>query len=188
MATARKSRRPAKSARKRISKRKAPRTAARRVLSDRSKYPRTAPLTSFARQYIDSALWSSTDNADESGGRPLDDNYSINDIAPATLARMKRDAAAFLRDNADDIGYGAKDRERAAHDFWLSRNGHGTGFWDNEDVYGVAEARRLHSAAKSFGEYDLYVGDDGMIHGSGTQHTRRSPRSRRAALKRRRRA
>lgn len=170
-------------ARKRISKRKVPRTGARRVLSDRSKYPRTAPLTPFARQYIDSALWSSMDD----DGRSLDRNYDHNSLAPATLARMKRDAAAFLRDNSDDIGYGAKARERAALDFWLSRNGRVTGFWDHEDVYGVAEARRLHSAAKAFGEYDLFVGSDGMIHGHGAQHTRRSPRSRRTATKRSRR-
>lgn len=46
-------------------------------------------------------------------------------------------------------------------DFWLTRNGHGVGFWDR-DVGAVGD--RLTKACKKFGETYLYVGDDGKIH------------------------
>jgi len=51
--------------------------------------PVTLPkLDPFTQAYIEAALWSSTDNSDESGGQPLDENYDISDIAPETLQQM----------------------------------------------------------------------------------------------------
>lgn len=48
------------------------------------------------------------------------------------------------------------DMEQAADDFWYTRNGHGTGFWDREDI---PEDKResLTELAKSFGESYLYL-------------------------------
>jgi hypothetical protein len=43
----------------------------------------------------------------------------------------------------------------------LTREGHGTGFWDR-DLGGLGD--RLAEAARRFGEFGLIVGDDGMIH------------------------
>jgi hypothetical protein len=116
-------------------------------------------LDAFTRSYIETALWSSTDNADESGGEPLDANYGPDDIHPDTLAEMVEDCEAFQRDHADDIGDRA---ERAGHDFWLTRNRHGAGFWDGDWAHDVG--RRLTDAAHVYGSVDLYLGDDGMIH------------------------
>ena len=49
----------------------------------------------------------------------------------------------------------------AGHDFWLTRNGHGAGFWDR----GLGEAgKKLTDAAHAFGECNLYLGDDDVIH------------------------
>jgi hypothetical protein len=53
--------------------------------------------------------------------------------------------------------------EYAGHDFWLTRNGHGCGYWDGDWPKGVAEG--LDRLARSFGAFDLYLGDDGLIHG-----------------------
>lgn len=86
-------------------------------------------MDAFTRSYIAAALWSSTDNADDRGDEPLDANYGPDDIAPDTLARMVEDCETFQRDNGGDI---ASDFERAGHDFWLTRNGHGAGFWDGD--------------------------------------------------------
>ena len=44
--------------------------------------------------------------------------------------------------------------EQAAHDFWLSRNGHGTGFWDREEIYGEYLAKMLNDRAVGYGEVD----------------------------------
>lgn len=120
-------------------------------------------IDTMLASYIETALWSSTDNADDSGGAtPLDDNYSDDDIADDTRAAMRKDCAAFLEENASDInGKWAS----AGHNFWLTRNGHGAGFWDSSDFPG-AVGERLTKASKPYGTSDLMIGDDGKIHAS----------------------
>lgn len=116
-------------------------------------------LDAFTRQYVATALWSTNDD-DEN---PLDDGHGPEDIDPATLRAMAADCARFQRENAADIGGDPEDVERAGHDFWLTRNGHGAGFWDGD--WPEPAATRLTDASKAFGEAYLYVGDDGRIHG-----------------------
>jgi hypothetical protein len=113
----------------------------------------------FTIAYIEAALWSSTDNSDDSGGNPLDDNYGIDDLAPETIQSIIEDCQAFQNEHLDDI---ANDLERAGHDFWLTRNGHGAGFWDGDwdDEIGG----RLTKASYAYGSVDLYIGDDGRIY------------------------
>jgi len=125
-------------------------------------------LDTFTRSYIGAALWSSTDNSNEQGGDPLDSNYSESDIAPETLQRMAEDCAAFQADNAEDLASADIEASRAGFLFWLNRNGHGSGFWD--EVSGSHELRtvfmRLSAASEVWGDFNLYVGDDGQIYGS----------------------
>lgn len=124
-----------------------------------------ANFDAFCRAYIEAALWSSTDNADDSGGEPLDKNYSAEDIAPATLREMAKDCSLFQR-AARKWNYlqTARDYEQAGHDFWLTRNEHGAGFWDGD--WKEPAGSDLTKLSEKFGSYDLYVGDDGRIHGS----------------------
>lgn len=44
----------------------------------------------------------------------------------------------------------------APHDFFLTRNGHGTGFWDREDIYGEDEAKILTDISGEMGEVDVF--------------------------------
>lgn len=127
------------------------------------------PLDPFTRAYIEAALWSTTDNADESGGEPLDANYTTKDIAPETLAQMIEDCKEFQAAHADLIAAGSLHannqwtaEEYAGHDFWLTREGHGAGFWDG--AWPEPAATTLTDAAHAYGSFDLYVGDDGQIH------------------------
>ncbi len=124
-------------------------------------------LDSFTKQYIATALWSSTDDADE----PLDRNYSESDLAPTALEQIIADCAKFQAENehlfTDENnlhrGPDCDDAtERAGHDFWLTRNGHGVGFWDGG--WEEPAATQLTNAAHAFGECDLYVGDDGKLY------------------------
>jgi hypothetical protein len=115
-------------------------------------------LDTFTKQYIITALWSSNDESTPEGGDPMDKNYSIEDIGPETLAKMVADCAKFQADNAEDI---ASDLSRAGHDFWLTRNGHGAGFWDGD---WPEAGDRLTEACKAYGEVTLYVGDDGKVY------------------------
>ena len=57
-------------------------------------------MDAFTTAYIEAALWSSMDNADEQGGEPLDANYDIEDIAPEAIVFLKlakEDANPILR-------------------------------------------------------------------------------------------
>lgn len=96
-------------------------------------------LDAFGRAYVECALWSSVVDG-EDGEEHLDRNYGIADISDETMAKIAEECAAFQRDNAADLKLAAglgeyADKkytveERAGHDFWLTRNGHGCGFWD----------------------------------------------------------
>lgn len=117
-------------------------------------------LETVLAAYIECALWSSTDNADESGGAPLDDNYGPEDIEAVTLAEMRTDCAAFIAETANIMGAVEWDDAHFGHDFWLTRNGHGAGFWARGRDAGDA----LTTLAHQHGSVDLFVGDDGRIY------------------------
>ena len=123
-------------------------------------------LDNFTQAYIECALWSTNDESTPQGGEPLDKNYGPNDLAPECLETMKADCAKFQEENTDDIAtyedrtYTAE--EMGGHDFWLTRNGHGAGFWDGD--WPEPSGERLTEASRPFGEVNLYVGDDGLIY------------------------
>jgi len=112
-------------------------------------------MDSFTRAYVECALWSSTDESDESGGDPIDQNYSIEDLTVAALRTMIADCAAFQRDNEEDLYQCGLSDERAGHDFWLTRNRHGSGFWD--ECFGDKRMDRLTAASHAYGEAYLSV-------------------------------
>jgi hypothetical protein len=128
-------------------------------------------LDAFTRAYIEAALWSTNDESTPQGGEPLDDNYCVADIEASTLRKMVADCAKFQEENAELIiednyirvtAYSVE--EMAGHDFWLTRQGSGCGYWDGdwEEEVGI----KLTKAAKQFGEFYLIVGDDGLIYGA----------------------
>jgi hypothetical protein len=129
----------------------------------------------FTTAYSQAALWSSHDESNEAGGEPLDQNYGTEDIAEEALAEIVADCTAFQATEAwkaaianEDprtdrrTAYGCSIEESAGHDFWLTRNGHGAGFWDGDwkEPHGTA----LDRLAKLFLQINLYVGDDGKIY------------------------
>ena len=113
--------------------------------------------------YIECALWSSTDFDSE---EPLDQDYGASDLHPDTLRQMREDVEDFAKSNEADLMTWDSGRwsveEMAGHDFWLTRNGHGAGFWDGDWDKDVGN--RLTEACKPVGSVDLYVGDDGLIY------------------------
>jgi hypothetical protein len=114
----------------------------------------------FVAHYIECALWSSNDESDERGGKPLDENYGPDDLAPEARAGMERECASFIAASGVE-GSDNWNAEQAGHDFWLTRNGHGAGFWDRGHG---AEGDALSKVAKSYGSSDLYIGDDGLLY------------------------
>jgi len=118
----------------------------------------------FLQGYVTCALWSSNDGSTPQGGEPLDSNYGPENFAPQAMQQMEAECAEFQQANAELLNrfYEYYDDGRAGHDFWLNRNGHGSGFWDEDGDKAVNKA--LSEASKACGERDLYVGDDGMIY------------------------
>lgn len=118
---------------------------------------KTQNLSAFVRAYLECALWSSTD----SDGDPLDADHDINDFAPEAVVSAQAECDDFTTAQAEDLALAGLSDERAGHDFWLNRNGHGSGFWDEgqDPVF-----RRLSDACKPYGSSDCYVGDDGRIY------------------------
>lgn len=138
----------------------------------------TRRLECFVSAYIDCALWSTPNEryrrADSDDADPDDDaeflDNSAYELSDAAREKMTADCRNFMADHgglltaaeaaADAHGF-TYDVEQAGHDFWLTRNGHGCGFWDR-DLGPVGD--QLSAAAKSCGERNLHVGDDDMIH------------------------
>lgn len=128
----------------------------------------------FIDAYVVAALWSSTDDSRPDGGDPLDANYSCVGIDDDTLKAMRKDCEIFLRGNylwieEDDFrrpkdgGQFGDVRDHysgAGHDFWLTRNHHGAGFWDGD---WPKHGDDLSKACEVFPEIDLYV-QDGKIY------------------------
>jgi hypothetical protein len=89
----------------------------------------------------------------------MDENYGPEDIAPKAMATIREDVSAFVIANWADLS--EMDPGQAGHDFWLTRNGHGAGFWDR----GLGErGDRLTKDCKAWGSVDAYVGDDGAVY------------------------
>lgn len=114
--------------------------------------------------YVACALWSSTDTlSDDSGEDTSDHVVSLDgyELGAGVEDELVKDLFEFMTDPdlAEDLE--GLDPEQVAHDFWLTRNRHGVGFWDR----GLGErGERLTAACRPYGAVDLYLGDDGLVY------------------------
>lgn len=124
-------------------------------------------LDAFTQGYIECAFWLSEGDDEGRIGQA-----GFHDLAPSALATMKKDCTSFQElakddlEKAYDLAPYQYDSTRAGHDFWLTRNGHGAGFWDRGfgDLRTDTIGGRLSRDAKSFGSFDLYLGDDEKVY------------------------
>lgn len=120
-------------------------------------------LDLFTLSYLKTALWASTDD----NGRPLEDKYDIDDIAPESLKIIVNDCKAFQEDNQSLLASRHLLKRccplsQGGHDFFLTRNRHGAGFWDGD--WKDDAGKILTQSAKVYGSQDVYIGDDGKLH------------------------
>lgn len=90
---------------------------------------------------------------------------STAELSPEAKATIDRDCALFA-EAVQNAGLMTSylihsGLMQMGHDFWLSRQGHGAGFFDRKLG---ALGDKLHLIAKSFGEVYTYQGDDGLIY------------------------
>lgn len=113
--------------------------------------------------YTAAAMWTAADQ----NGDSLENDHEETDIDPASLAEQREQLIDFMRTNrallaqAAEVRPGFLDASQIAHDFHLTRNGHGAGFWDR----GLGEiGDQLSDAAKGHGSAELYAGSDGKLY------------------------
>lgn len=126
-------------------------------------YSENPQFNAFVNGYVTCMLWS-TPGTDNATGEEVDDLLAF-ELAAETVEKVKMDCHAFwkeaynLLEIMSDSGlHGFND---AGHDFWLTRNGHGAGFWDR----GLGNAGDVLTAmSHKAGSCDPYVGDDGKVY------------------------
>ncbi len=112
------------------------------------------------REYIGTAFWCTVVDSDSS--EFMDSEYDIDDMDSETRKSMKEEMKRFINEN---LYLTDKEDEVSAigtfvHEFWLTRNGHGSGFWDG----GYVNGDLLTKKCEKYGPLNLYVGDDGKIY------------------------
>ena len=108
----------------------------------------------FVESYLEALVWSSGDESDEWNDALVSEDLKTR--ADVECRAFLYRVACFI-----DAEPTAPGMAQAGHDFALTRNGHGAGFWDGDwPVYGDL----LTKASESFGEIDPYAGDDGLIY------------------------
>lgn len=121
----------------------------------------------MTRYYLACALWSSNislgDDYEgecdkELDGDPFDKHFYVDDFSDEDLWHAKKDCEDFLEECLfDNIFPLTVSPEQVGHDFWLTRNRHGVGFWDRtkKDGYNEDHLTKLTELSHSYG--DCYV-------------------------------
>jgi hypothetical protein len=111
----------------------------------------SSEIMSMLDSYIESAIWTAEEELDSDD----DIDAYISDNSRIDAYKDVRDfvnAAGNLLDNIEPFQIG--------HDLWLTRNGHGTGFWDR-DLGEVGE--KLSQIASDMGEKNVFWDDEGKV-------------------------
>lgn len=120
-------------------------------------------LKTFICSYIETMLWAEVD----SDGQPLDSQEVTFSLE--ALRTIVRDCTEFEASELCALAVEAAPRDGyseslslVAHDFWLTRNRHGAGFWDGD--YPKELGKKLTEYCHTFGELSPYIGDDGKLY------------------------
>jgi len=126
-------------------------------------------LDNFTVGYLECALWAMPG---EEGNENPGDGVSFFELPAEVLQTAKTVCERFQAENAAVLeqayAHGIRGvngwtvQEQAGHDFHLTRNGPGAGYWDGD--YPKEMGDKLTAAAKAYGENDLYTGDDGRLY------------------------
>ena len=111
-------------------------------------------ITAFVQSYLATASWITTDSGDCTDFTRNAKKWAKEDclkfIQVVRIKLGEDKAMQLLTIPGKDLTY------LAPHDFWLTRNEHGAGFWDKEDKYGKNEAAVLTEICKEIGGCDCY--------------------------------
>lgn len=123
-------------------------------------------LDVFTEAYIECMLFTDDTSLRSDGSDWRDYPLTVRDINQESLSKIREACRDFVTANehlllgaiALRTGYAWP---QAGHDFWLTRNRHGAGYWDR----GLGEVgAKLTDAAHACGEMYVYRGGDGKIY------------------------
>lgn len=126
-------------------------------------------LAGVQRGYRTAAEFTDTgeEGQPEAGNEWSDESAQKADIEVETFADQNivaiTSALRWHTENSD-ILHAGQVAGYVGHDLWMTRNGHGVGFWDRPEIYGEAMAAKLTEACLAIGGRGLYLGDDGKTH------------------------
>lgn len=109
-------------------------------------------LDEFTQSYVEALLWSETDD----DGDNYDKNYDIRHIDEESLKGIIEECKLFQLENWDRI---QSNLSMAGHDFMMTRQGHGVGFWEKGD-WPEEDGEILTQKCKEHGETNTYVEND----------------------------
>ena len=100
---------------------------------------------------------------------PLDDHFEYSDFTEEALRKAETEVSAWFKYLCFDTGTPSlydlaleyTDDGHIAHDFWMTRNEHGVGYWDGD--YGDALGDRLTKACDSHGRQHVWINEDGTL-------------------------
>lgn len=108
-------------------------------------------VTEMFNAYLHCAEWAD---------KPEDEDWGEASFSTEVMDLAWFECCAFLRLAGPHIQDWTM--EQIGHDFWLTRNHHGAGFWDR-DIATKGVRDKLTAIAQMFGECSPYIGDDGNI-------------------------
>lgn len=121
-------------------------------------------IETFVLRYLEAILFGELEDFEE--GRPLDENFTIFDFSEDAREKARADCEEFLARASirgfDILSWNYDKAEQAAFDFYFSRQGHGTGFFDRPDLYGE-DRQALQEIAEEMGERCWFPSRDGEI-------------------------
>lgn len=91
------------------------------------------------------------------------ETFTTEDIDPDSRIQAYLDIKKFIKDAGQEAITEAleeNDEFRLGMDIWLTRNGHGSGFFDHNYEF----EKELETAAHNLKSVDLYIGDNGLLY------------------------
>lgn len=116
-------------------------------------------MTSDVAQMRDAYLRAALFTASGEDGEPLNREFDVTDFDDTSRTEAYAVCASFVEQHAAllEEGESGVDPDQAGHDLWMTRNGHGAGFWEEE--WGKA-GERLSTAAARLGEAHVFLSEN----------------------------